>query len=90
MCIEGIEVESWQPHHVPDSFKTQKMYDKEVREDPSSLEYVPDWFVTQGKLKEWHDDEECCNDDELIRWYDGCKKCKAKKAQIKEELIPVA
>ena len=41
MCIEGIEVDSWQLHHVPDRFETQKMYDKAVREDPSSLEYVP-------------------------------------------------
>ena len=57
MCIEGIEVDSWQLHHVPDRFETQKMYDKAVREDPSSLEYVPDWFVTQGKLKKYHDDD---------------------------------
>ena len=29
------------------------------------------------------------NDDDLIKWYEGCKKWKAQKASIKEELIPI-
>ena len=36
-----------------------------------SLQYVPDWFVTQQKLKIWHDDDDYCSDDEIIKWYDG-------------------
>ena len=50
------------------------------------LGYVPDWFVTQEKLKIWHDDDEYCNDDEFIEWYNGYQKRKAQKAKIKEEL----
>ena len=30
------------------------------------------------------------DDDEIIKWYDGYKKRKAQKAQIKEELLPNA
>ena len=66
------------------------MCDKAVKIGPSSWEYVPDWFVTQGQVKTWHDDDDYCNDNELIKWYDGYKKRKAQKAQIKEELQPIA
>ena len=44
----------------------------------------------QKQLIIWHDDNEYCNDDELIEWYNGYKKRKAQKASIKEELITVA
>ena len=50
------------------------MCDKAVRDDPSSLQYIPDWFVTQQQLKLWHDDYDYCNDDKLIEWYNGYKK----------------
>ena len=33
--------------HVIDRFITQEMCDDVVRDDPSSLQYVPDWFVTR-------------------------------------------
>ena len=33
--------------HVPGHLKMQEMCDKAVRNDPSSLQYVPDWFVTR-------------------------------------------
>ena len=32
-----------------------------------------------------HDDE-----DKFFEWYEGHKKCKAQKAKIKEELLPIA
>ena len=35
--------------------------------DPSSLQYVPGWFVTQQQLKAWHNYNGNCNDDELIK-----------------------
>ena len=39
----------------------------------------------------WHDDDDDdCDDDELIEWYEGYQKRKAQKAQIKEELMPIA
>ena len=27
--------------------------------------------VTDQQIKIWHDNNEYCNDDELIEWYDG-------------------
>ena len=54
------------------------------------LIYVPDLFVTKELLKMWHGDNDYCNDDEVIEWYDGYQKSKAQKAKIKEKLFPTA
>ena len=48
--------------------------------DPFSLQYV----------KILHDDDGYRNDDQVIGWYEGYQKRKARKAQIKEELMPIA
>ena len=61
-----------------------------MSKNPYSLQYVPDWFVAQEQLKIWHDDDYHYNDDETVEWYDDYKKPKAQKAQIKEELMPIA
>ena len=66
------------------------MCDKAVKDDPSSLQFVPDWFVTQEQIDIWYDDDYWYHDDELMEWYEGYKKRKAQKAKIKEELIPIA
>ena len=66
------------------------MCDKVVKYDPSSLQFVPDQFVTQQQLDLWYDDEYWYHDDEIIEWYDGYKKRKDEKAKIKEELLPIA
>ena len=66
------------------------MCDKVVRDDTFSLVCVPDWFLAQQQIKIWHDDVYYCNDDEVIKWYDGYKRRKAQKASIKEELMPIA
>ena len=66
------------------------MCDKTVEKVSWSLEYVPDWYVTQGQIKLWRDDDDHCNDDRLIKWYEGYKKRKAQKVKIKEELMPIA
>ena len=60
-----------------------------VRDHYFSLQYVPDWFVTQEELKLWHDDNDC-DDDELIEWYDGHQKRKTQKTKIGKELMPIA
>ena len=52
--------------------------------------YVPDWFVTQQLLKLWYDEDKYCNDYKFIKWYKGYQKCKAQKAKIKEDLLPIA
>ena len=54
------------------------------------LKYFPDWFVTDQQIKIWHDNNEYCNDDELIEWYDGYKARQAQKVSIKERRLPIA
>ena len=66
--------------YVPDNFKIQKMCDDVVKKCLWLLERVPNWFVTKGKKKLWHDDAYYCIDDELIEWYNGYQKRKAQKA----------
>ena len=77
-------------YDAPDHFKTQEMCNETVRDDSFSLQFVPNWFVTQHQVKLWRDDSEYCDDDKFIEWYDCYKKRKAQKAKIKEELIRVA
>ena len=89
MHIERVELDSWQLDDVTDHFKTQQICDKAVREDPSSLQYVPDWFVTQ-QLNIWDDVDDYCNDDKIIEWYDGYKKCKTQKSEIEQQLMRIA
>ena len=64
--------------------------DKAVEEGPCSLEFVADWFVTHQPVKIWHDDDYYDDDYEIIEWYNGYQKCKAQKAEIKEELVQAA
>ena len=45
--------------------------------------------MTHQQIKVLHDDDEYCDDDELIEWYNGYQKRKAQKAKIKEELSPI-
>ena len=63
------------------------MCERAVQKDLCLLEYVPDWFVTPGQIKFWRDDDEYCNDNRMIECFKGCKKRKAQKALIKEELF---
>ena len=59
--------------------------------DCFSLQYVPDWFVTQQQVKIWPDDDNgYCKDDELIERYNGYKKRMVQKAKIMEKLMPIA
>ena len=65
------------------------MCDKAVRDYLFSLRFVPDWFVTEQQIDIWYDDDDYCNDDKIIRWYEGYKRRRAQKAQNKKELMPV-
>ena len=82
MCNEAVksEPDPEMLEFVPDQYKTQEMCNEAIQSEPEILEFVPDYFVTQEM-------EEFIDDDELITWY---KQRKAQKAQIKEELMPVA
>ena len=35
---------------MPDHFKTEEMCNEAVRDDSFSLQFVPDWFVTQQQI----------------------------------------
>ena len=84
MCDTAVRMEPYSLISVPDRFKTQKMRDKAVREERFSLQCVPDWFVTQQQIGPW------CDDNILIKWYEGFKKRKVQKTQIKEKRLPIA
>ena len=66
-----------------------------MRDDPYSLQYVPNWFVTKGGRRGrgvamCHDDTYYCDDeDNFFKWYGIYKKLKAQKALIKEEEMPI-
>ena len=47
------------------------MCDNTVRKGTLPLQYVSDWFVEQGQVKLWHDDNNYCNDAKIIECYDG-------------------
>ena len=66
------------------------MCEKAVKDDPSSLRLVSDWFVVQEQIDVWYDDDYQYHDDEIIKWYKGYKKPMAQKVSIKDELMPIA
>ena len=87
----GLEVDPRQLNDIPDYLKThKKMCDEAVRSDPYSLQFDPDWFVTQEQIKVWDDDDDYYDDDKLIEWSDGYHKRKVQKVKIKEGYLPTA
>ena len=90
MCNKAVEVGPWQLKDVPNHFKKQKIWIDGVRRDPYSLQFVPDSLVTQQQIDIWYDDDEYCDDDGVIKWYQVYQKRRAQKAKIKEELLPIA
>ena len=77
-------------YYVPDHFKTQGLRNDAVEEEPSSLQYVSDYFVTQEQIKKWHDDDydneggywddnDDDDEDKFFEWYGGYQKRKAQK-----------
>ena len=75
------------------------MCDKAIKEDSSTLQFIPDWFVTRKWMGMWCDDycdgdgDHWNNDDDedkFFGWYDGYQRRKAQKAKIMEEFLPIA
>ena len=83
MCEKAVKLYPWSLEYVEDHFRTEDMCGEAVRREPYALGYVPNWFVTQ---EVWCFD----NNDYFIRWRNVYQKRKAKKASIKEELMPIA
>ena len=84
---------------VPDRFKIKSICEKAVKDDSSSLQFVPEYFVTREWVGMWHDDYydddggHCNSDDDedkFFGWYNGYKKRKAQKVKIKKELLTIA
>ena len=68
MYIWAVEKNQWANlNYVPDRLKTQR---KAVREVVFSLQFVPDWFITQQEIGPW-------DDNEITEWYEGYKRRKA-------------
>ena len=86
MCNKAVQSDPKVLSYVPDQFVTQEMCNEAVEKSPEFLRIVPDWFVTPQEM--WY--EEFDDDDVLITWRDAYIKRKARKAKIKEELMPVA
>ena len=86
MCNEAVQSELLMLEFVPDQYKAQEMCNEAVQSEPEMLEDVPDQFVMLQEILY----EEFIDDDVFITWYKGYKQRKAQKAQIKEELMPVA
>ena len=97
MFIKAVEKDPWQLYCVSDHLKTKEMCDEAVGGHSFSLQYVPNWFVTQQQVKIWHDDSEYYydgddddngdnDDDRIIKWHDGYQKRKAQKTQIKKSV----
>ena len=83
-CEKAVEKK-----HVPDYFKRQEMCNDVAEKKPYALEYVLDLFVTQQQIKILQYDNDDWYDNDLIEWYDGYKKRKVQKINIKEELMPI-
>ena len=84
MCERAVEKYPYNLRHVPDYLRTQEMCKEAVQKRLCLLEYILDWFVTQQQIKIWHDDTYHCNNDKLIKWYEGYQKRKVPKAKLKK------
>ena len=56
------------------------MCDDAIGDDSSSLQCVPDWFVTREGVDMWYDDYyDDDSEDKFFEWYESYKKQKAEK-----------
>ena len=56
-----------------------------------SLQFVPDWLVTQQQIDILYDSDYVHNNDnEIIDWQKGYQKRRTQEAQMEKELLPIA
>ena len=60
------------------------MCDDTAWRDPFFLQFVSDWFETEEQIDVWDDDDDCCNDNDVIEWYDGYKNKNPRKQKLKK------
>ena len=82
MWKKAVEVEPWGLKDVLNHFKTKRMCNKAVKHYLFSLQFLPDWFVTQQQLDVWYDDDYGYNDNEMIKFHNGYNARKAQKTKI--------
>ena len=66
MCEKTVKADQLGLKVVLSHLKPTEMYNAAMKEDPSSLIYVPDWFVAWQQVKLWHDDDYFYDRDEII------------------------
>ena len=98
MFIKAVEVDPFFLQLFPDHFQAKEMCDKAIKEDSSSLQFIPDCFVTREGLYMWYDDyydddgghQDDDDEDKFFERCDGYKKLKGQKAKIKDGLMPIS
>ena len=85
MCEDVIHVRLEEFFLIPDCFKTQEMCIRAVKVTPWQLYGDRDYFVILQEM--WCEDFD--DNDYLINWHNAYQKCKAQKAQIKKEVLPI-
>ena len=70
---------------VLDEYKTQGVCKKVALEKPGALKFVPYCNIKLSEM--WCRD--FGDDVKLVEWRKGYKLCKAQKAKIKENLMPI-
>ena len=87
MCREAVSREPCSLAFVLDHFKNREMCEKAFKKYLWLLKYVPDWFVTHQQLKTWHDNNDYCNDDDMMSLSSGMMVIKSerlKKRRLKK------
>ena len=85
MCDDAVHKDAWLLEFVLDHFKAQKMCERAVKEDRDSL--IQMWYIDYSHVTA---PEPRGYDDRAIKWYQGYKKRKAQKANIKDELMSIS
>ena len=60
-----------------------------MRDYPSSLQFVPDWFVARGPIDVWYDGNYWYHDDELIICMKVIKKERLRKERLRKNSCPL-
>ena len=89
MCNKAVEENPWMMRHLHNQCKTQKICNKTVQREPKTLEFIPDYFVTQQQIDLWYQDY-YCNKSYIIERFEGYQKRKVQKSQIQKELMHAA
>ena len=90
ICAKAVDKYPQNFKYVPYHHISPEMCDKAVDKNPQILGYVPDCFITQEMIE--NGGRSCCKscNYEFHDWFNGYKHRKAQKAQIKDELTPIA